>query len=171
MKKIVFLLAFGVVIFSCKNETKVTEEKVEEVKEAKEEIAYTSIGMEINDADALSSERMMTHYKGLKTGDTIPAKMKGKITEVCSKKGCWMKLDMGNDEEVVVRFKDYGFFMPLDAKGDVVINGKAFVTETPVDELRHYAEDAGKSKEEIEAITEPKLEYKFEADGVLLKSE
>ena len=168
MKKIVFLFAMVTVMFSCKNEKQTTEKEVEEVKK---EIAYTSIGMEINDADALTAERMMTHYKGLKAGDTIPAKMKGKIIEVCSSKGCWMKLDMGNENQVMVKFKDYGFFMPLEAEGDVVINGKAFVTETPVDELRHYAEDAGKSKEEIEAITKPKLEYRFEADGVLLKSE
>ena len=171
MKKIVFLLAICLMSFSCKNEKEVTETAEAKIeKEVKQEIAYTSIGMKINDADALSSERMMVHYKGLKDGDTIPAKMKGKIVEVCSKKGCWMKLDMGDNNEVMVRFKDYGFFMPLDAEGDVVVNGKAFVTETPVEELKHYAEDAGKSQEEIDAITEPKLEYKFEADGVLLKT-
>lgn len=166
MKKIVVLLALGIALFSCKNEKEVTEDKVEDVKE---EIAYASFGMKINDADALSSERMVEHYKGLKKGDTVNAKMTGKINEVCSKKGCWMTLDMGNDKEVMVRFKDYGFFMPLNAEGEVVVNGKAFVEETSVDELRHYAEDAGKSAEEIAAITEPKFEYKFLADGVLLK--
>ena len=166
MKKIVFLLAFGVVLFSCKNETKTTEENIEEVKK---ELAYASFGMEINDADALSSERMMEHYKGLKAGDTVPAKMKAKIVDVCSKKGCWMTLDMDGENEVMVKFKDYGFFKPLNAEGNVVVNGKAFVTETSVDELRHYAEDAGKSEEEIAAITEPKFEYRFEADGVLLE--
>lgn len=168
MKKILLFLAIGLVITSCKNETQTAETKVEDVKE---EIAYASYGMEINDADALTSERMMVHYKDLKVGDTVPTKMKAKIVEVCSSKGCWMKLDMDGENQVMVKFKDYGFFMPLDAEGDVVVNGKAFITETPVDELRHYAEDAGKSKEEIEAITEPKLEYRFEADGVLLKTE
>ena len=168
MKKILLFIAISLSIVSCKNEKQTTETKVEDVKE---EIAYTSIGMEINDADALTSERMMEHYKGLKAGDTVPAKMTAKIVEVCSSKGCWMKLDMDGENQVMVKFKDYGFFMPLDAEGDVVVNGKAFITETPVDELRHYAEDAGKSKEEIEAITEPKLEYRFEADGVLLKTE
>jgi hypothetical protein len=34
--------------------------------------------------------------------------------------------------------------------------------------LRHYAEDAGKSKAEIAAITEPKREVSFEASGVLI---
>jgi len=34
--------------------------------------------------------------------------------------------------------------------------------------LRHYAEDAGKSKEEIEKITEPETNLMFLADGVLI---
>ncbi len=57
----------------------------------------------------------------------------------------------------------------LHASGEAIVNGKAFVSETSVEELKHYAEDAGKSKEEIEAITEPKRTYGFLADGVLLK--
>ena len=166
MKNLLLILAMSLVVFSCKNEKQATEETV---ANEKEEIAYASFGMEINDADALSSERMMVHYKALKAGDTVNAKMKGKIIDVCSKKGCWMRLDMGDDNEVMVRFKDYGFFMPLNAEGEVVVNGKAFVDETSVEELRHYAEDAGKSEEEIAAITESKFEYKFLADGVLLK--
>ena len=48
------------------------------------------------------------------------------------------------------------------------MDGFAFKEVTPVDELRHYAEDEGMSKEEIAAITEPKEELKFMASGVLL---
>ena len=172
MKNIIYVLALVTLMFSCKNDTKVSEKEVvsdKDLAQVEQEIAYASFGMKITDADALSAARMMEHYKGLKEGDTVNAKMKGKIVDVCSKKGCWMKLDMGNDQQVMVKFKDYGFFMPLNAEGDVVVNGKAFVTETSVDELRHYAEDAGKSKDEIAAITEPKFEYQFVADGVLLK--
>jgi hypothetical protein len=60
--------------------------------------------------------------------------------------------------------------MPLDSKdSEVIVNGKAFVKETSVKELQHYAEDAGKTKEEIALITESKVEFAFEADGVLIK--
>ena len=59
--------------------------------------------------------------------------------------------------------------MPLNAEGEVIINGKAFLKETSVDDLRHYAEDAGKTAEEIAAITQPEKTFAFEADGVLLK--
>ncbi|WP_179008481.1 DUF4920 domain-containing protein [Winogradskyella forsetii] len=168
MKKTILFIAICFAIISCKNETKTTE-TAKNTEEAKQEVAYASFGKKINDADALTSERMMEHYKTMKEGDTINSKVKAKIIEVCSAKGCWMTLDMDGDNEVMVKFKDYGFFMPLNAEGDVVVNGKAFVSETSVEELRHYAEDAGKTKEEIEAITEPKRTYSFEADGVLLK--
>lgn len=165
MKKIITLLCVVMIVVSCKNKEKSTEVITEETKE----IAYASYGMEIVADDALTAESMFEHYKSMKVGDTIDSKMTAKINEVCSKKGCWMKLDASNGEEVMVRFKDYGFFMPLDATGEVVVNGKAYVSETSVEELRHYAEDAGKSKEEIEAITESEKTYGFLADGVLLK--
>ncbi|MDW5289623.1 DUF4920 domain-containing protein [Formosa sp. PL04] len=165
MKRIILLLAISLTILSCKNESKTSEIVVEDVKP---EIAYASFGKEINDSDVLTSEDIMEQYKNLKVGDTVNSKMTGKIIEVCSKKGCWMTLNVDGENEVMVKFKDYGFFMPLNAEGDVIINGKAFVTETSVDELRHYAEDAGKSEDQIAAITDPKFEYRFEADGVLL---
>lgn len=166
MKKAFLLIAIGFATLACKNETQSTDIKTEE---ASKEIAYASFGDQITDADALSPKQMMEKYKTLKIGDTISSKMRGTIAEVCTKKGCWMTLDMGGESTVMVKFKDYGFFMPLNAEGDVVLDGRAFVTETSVDELRHYAEDAGKSEDEIAAITESKFEYRFEADGVLLE--
>jgi len=155
-------------VLSCKEDAK-KQTTVVDNEEAPKELAYASFGMEISDTDALDAFSMAKHFKTMQVGDSINSKFTGTIKEVCSKKGCWMTLDIGNGEEVMVRFKDYGFFMPLDAKGEVIVNGKAFVNETSVDELRHYAEDAGKSDEEINAITEPKNTFAFEADGVLLK--
>ncbi len=162
----ILLVAICFATLSCKNETKTTENQAEE---AQKEIAYASFGKEINDKDALYPKGMIEHYKELKAGDTINTKMRGKIKEVCSKKGCWMTIDIDGKDQIMVKFKDYGFFMPLNAEGEVIMNGKAYVSETSVEELRHYAEDAGKSEEEIAAITDPKFEYGFEADGVLLK--
>ncbi len=81
-----------------------------------------------------------------------------------------MNLEMSNDEEVFVKFKDYAFFMPLNAKDEeVIVNGKAFISIESVDELKHYAKDAGKSQTAIDSIKEPKTTYSFLADGVLIK--
>lgn len=143
-------------------------EKKEEIKDTKND--YQFIGNELSVGEALSAEAMLEKFESLQVGDTIKAKFASTIKEVCTKKGCWMKLPLNNQTEAMVKFKNYGFFMPLDSKDkEVIVNGIAFVKVTPVEELRHYAEDAGKSKEEIAKITEPKKEFSFEANGVLLR--
>jgi Domain of unknown function (DUF4920) len=48
----------------------------------------------------------------------------------------------------------------------VYILGKATKKTTSVEELKHYAEDAGKTKAEIDAITAPKTELSVDATGV-----
>ena len=96
-------------------------------------------------------------------------KIEGKVLDVCPKKGCWMTLEMPDKSTVLVKFKDYGFFVPLELIGKtVVLEGQAKKIETSVEELKHYAEDAKKSKEEIAAITEPKKEIRLTANGVLV---
>jgi hypothetical protein len=101
--------------------------------------------------------------------DSVYLQTEGIVKEVCQQKGCWMKVDVGNGEEMLVRFKRYAFFVPKDAAGKkVVLNGKAFAYQSSVAEQRHYAEDAGKSKKEVSSIKKPQKAVRFEADGVLL---
>jgi len=159
---LIFFFGFTLTLISCKIEK--TEKK------PTKELIYKSFGEKISDENTVATTKVYELYKKLTVGDTITVKFTSKIKEICTKKGCWMKLPLTSEEEVMVRFKDYGFFMPLDSQGkEVIIAGKAFVKITPVEELRHYAEDAGKSKEEIAEITEPKKEMAFLANGVLLK--
>ena len=97
-------------------------------------------------------------------------KIEGEILSSCPMKGCWMKISVENDT-VLVRFKDYSFFVPkngIEGKR-TIINGNISVDTLSVAQLQHYAEDAGKSKEEIDLITEPKITISFLADGVLIK--
>lgn len=102
--------------------------------------------------------------------DSLAIKLTGKITDVCQKKGCWMEVDMGGGKTMRVTFKDYAFFVPKDAAGKTVtIDGYAYTDTVPVSQLRHYAEDAGKKKEEIEAIKEPEVTTSFEARGVIIR--
>jgi Domain of unknown function (DUF4920) len=96
-------------------------------------------------------------------------KVTGKVAEVCQEKGCWMKVEKADGEKVMVKFKDYKFFMPKDIVGkEVVLDGEAQVKEVSVKQLQHYAKDAGKSEEEIKKIKEPKKELQFVAKGVLV---
>ena len=151
---------------ACKKGEKANKETKTTIKE----VSYTSFGDKIPEDKAITSQEMFTKFENLKLGDTINTKFVSEIKELCSKKGCWMKLSLSKESETMVRFKDYSFFMPLDAQGkEVVLTGKAFLKITTVAELQHYAEDAGKSKEEIAQITAAKEEFAFEANGVLLK--
>ena len=164
MKKISILLVCLLFVVACKE----SKDKVEDVKN--EAVEYASYGEKISDENVISRELAAQKFETLKEGDTINLKFASKINEVCKAKGCWMKLDLGNSKESMVRFKDYGFFVPLDADNkEVIVNGKAYVTKISVEELKHYAKDGGKTEEEIAAIIEPEFTYAFEADGVLMK--
>lgn len=105
----------------------------------------------------------------LQADTAFAGKIEGKVVEVCKKKGCFMKLERPTGEAIMVKFTDYGFFMPQNIVGKtVVVEGVARVNETSVERLKHFAEDAGKSKEEIAKITAPKKDIVIVADGVLV---
>lgn len=123
--------------------------------------------------------------EGVKKGNIIPAtqvdtklgketkadmKVEGEVVTVCKKKGCFMTVKISDKETMFVKFKDYGFFMPKDlpAGTKVVIDGFAERKTTSVEDLKHYAEDAKKSPEEIAKITQPKKEIVFEAKGAVI---
>lgn len=106
---------------------------------------------------------------GLKPQDSVATTLRGTVKDVCKAKGCWMTIDLGNDESMRVTFKDYGFFVPKDISGkEVIFTGQVKYTETDVQTLRHYAKDGGQSEEEVLAITEPEQSYNFVATGVKL---
>ena len=153
-------------------EEKIKEQDIKDVKvETKEaKMEYASFGSKFKENKALTKEEMLKKYKSMKKGDTLAVQFKSKIKDVCKKKGCWMAMDLANEKESFVRFKDYGFFVPLNAdNSNAIVTGRAYLDVITVDELKHYAKDGGKSEEEIAKITETKITYAFQADGVLIE--
>ena len=101
------------------------------------------------------------------TDNKYDGKIQGKVVEVCQAMGCWAKLKKDDGTTVMIKVKDHEFAMPMDMIGrTVVVEGKAEKKETSVAMLKHYAEDAGKSKEEVEKIKEPKKEVIMTIKGV-----
>ena len=98
-------------------------------------------------------------------------KIEGKILSTCPMKGCWMRLNVEKDT-ILVRFKNYGFFVPKNGSvgKSAIINGKISVDTISVAQLRHYAEDAGKSNLEISQINKPEITLSFLADGVIIRN-
>lgn len=131
---------------------------------------YALFGENFALKNIMTSEQMLKKYKSIKKGDSVQVKFKSKIKDVCQKKGCWMNLILSTNDEAFVKFKDYGFFVPLNADGsECIVNGYASVDVVSVDELKHYAKDAGKSQAEINKITKPEVTYAFKASGVYIK--
>lgn len=166
MKNIIIIASIAF-LAACGNSNQ-TNEKVEDNGE-EATILITKHGEAITEEGTISSKDFLTQFEGK---DSINVKLSANITEVCSAKGCWMKLDLEDGNSMRVTFKDYGFFVPKDAAGKTaIIQGVAKMDTTDVATLKHYAEDANASQEEIDAITEPEINYSFEAVGVIIKEE
>ena len=94
-------------------------------------------------------------------------KIKGKVVEVCKAMGCWAKIQKEDGTTIMIKVKDHEFAMPLDIVGKIVLaEGSAELKETSVKMLKHYAEDAGKSKEVVDNIKDPKKEMIMTIKGV-----
>lgn len=177
MKRIFYgcLMAVVVLASSCKSKDKkepgdddMDDMTRVESAEGKEAIAMNSkggYGIEITKDDAVD-------IKQLTADPALAASYKGKIsgvvTDRCKAAGCWVTLDMGNGETMMVQFRDASggeFFVPQDYIGkNIVVSGAMESSTMSVEEQKHLAEDAGKSGDDI---TEAKKQLIFEADGAI----
>ena len=129
---------------------------------------YSFYGEAIDTEQTIAINQLEAEMQGR---DSSLVKLEGVIVETCEKKGCWMTAKLNDGSDMRITFKDYGFFVPKDG-----VEGKSFVAEgvakktvTDVATLKHFAEDAGKTEEEIAAITEPKEGITFVATGVAIE--
>ena len=114
---------------------------------------------------AISAEELEKELKGAdKVENTV---VKGEVTDVCGKRGCWLTIKTTEGSSFFVKMKDYAFFVPTTIKGkNVVLTGNAEKKITSVKELKHYAKEAKKTKAEINEINKPKEEIRFLANGI-----
>lgn len=173
MKKILFFVAIFGTLVACEQaqNTENTEEQTELTVVEEEATPTTTTGFygeKITEDGAISAIEIKT---SLAENDSANFKVTGKIAETCVKKGCWMTVDMGEEQTMRVTFKDYEFFVPksgMEGK-EVVFEGMVKKSVTTAAQLKHFAKDAGKPQEEIDLITEDKEELTFVADGVIIK--
>lgn len=160
--KNILLFAFISLFLSCNSGNKNVQTENTDEQQSTEGL----YGEKISGENPISGEELMSR---LDDQDSVWVTIKSTIVTNCQHSGCWMDLDMGNEQVVKVTFKDYAFFIPLESQGKTAtVEGFAKKELIPVDILKHYAEDEGKSQEEIDAITEPELAYTFEAIGVII---
>ncbi|HEX6334835.1 MAG TPA: DUF4920 domain-containing protein [Flavisolibacter sp.] len=135
----------------------------QEIKPAEKGVNYGAVVAQ--DGDILTPEQLKS-----KVGEEkLDAKVQGKVVEVCKAEGCWFKMQRADGTTMMVRAANHAFLMPQDLVGKtVIIEGTAVVKEISEELRKHYAEDAGKSKKEIEKIKGPEKDVQFSAKGVLV---
>jgi hypothetical protein len=127
---------------------------------------WDSFGASISTEQPLSLSTILAHPEHY-DGQTVL--LEATIAECCQSKGCWMTLEQGT-QSVRVKFLDYGFFVPMDSAGRTVrLEGVFEIRDVPVEEARHYLEDAGRD-EEAATITEPQRSFEIVTSGVLLSA-
>lgn len=153
MKKILLASLFAFVLSSCGSGSKHTADE--------------SYGQKVDTSGAITVQDMLLQLNGK---SEMACKVQGMITEVCQAEGCWFKLDKGNTAALLVRMKEHSFAVPRDIAGKTaIVEGTVQMDTISVETLRDYAKDAGKSADEIAAITEPGIEVVVEATGVQLR--
>jgi hypothetical protein len=129
--------------------------------------AGASFGEKTTVENAITVDQLFANMQSAEK-KAMPVKLKGVVTEVCQMEGCWIKVKSPNGD-MMVKMKDHKFTVPVILNGKtIVIDGMAEEKLTSVEQLRHFAEDAGKSKAEIAKITEPKKEILVQAKGILV---
>ena len=153
MKKVLVLLTALVISFSLVAQPpKVSADK------------GSIFGLKVTEEGAVSADLLAETVNT--QGQTKSSKVTGKVTEVCKAEGCWLRMETKSGS-MLIKMKDHAFLVPIALEGmTIVADGIATLKETSVEQLRHFAEDAGKSKKEIAEITKPKKEVVFQATGI-----
>lgn len=137
------------------------------IEEAKPGVEYGAGVPEAITFNVYDTEKIMKEIEQTQDQQLKDIVISATVTAVCEKKGCWLTLQNPENKRFFVKMKDYAFFLPQNIVGKkVLLLADVAKKVISVKELRHYAEDAKKSKEEIEAITEPKEEFRVMAKGI-----
>lgn len=162
------LIAFS--IYSCTSEKKSTKKDSIDKKDTIAKLPSTgNFGANISTEGAKPFETVFEELK--KNPKGVNTLLKGKISDVCQNKGCWMQVETEDKKQSLhITFKDYGFFVPKDASGkNAFFKGIAKYDTTTVEDLIKMAKEEGKSDAEIKKITKPEINISFVAEGVVIK--
>ncbi len=154
MRKIFFS---GLILFSLA----VNAQEASEIKPAAKGVIYGTVISENGEPISIND------IQSKMANNVFEGKITGKVKEVCKAMGCWIKLEKADGSSLMVKSKDHSFFMPGNLVGKtVLIEGTANIKEESEEKRKHYAKDAGKSKEDIKKIKGSEKEVQFVASGV-----
>ncbi len=119
----------------------------------------------VNASEAISVAQLVDYMNRSTAAQAFT--IKAPLTAVCQNAGCWVQVAKPDGKPLMVRFKDHFTIPPTTPIGtEVYIHGIATWDTVSVKALRHFAEDAGKSMDEINHITQPEFKLNFQGDGI-----
>lgn len=96
--------------------------------------------------------------------------VEGEAVKMCTTSGCWVVIRDDAGTELFVTCEDEGFHLPTNTVGHrVMAHGDSAVEVKSVQELKHYAQVSGASKEEIARITEAERTISLVAHSVYIR--
>lgn len=88
--------------------------------------------------------------------------VEGDVTEVCQNMGCWTMISDGKNEIRAMTL--HKFFLPKDLKNvKAIVQGEFEVKEITEEQAKHFAEESGKSTENIKG---PQKLYRIKSAGI-----
>lgn len=155
---IVFIIAFSANYLFSQSDTMKHEEKIE-VKGI--ELADGTLYGENIDA-AVPVMKIADIYASLDSYQNKLVVVEGDVTEVCQNMGCWTMISDGKNEIRAMTL--HKFFLPKDLKNvKAVVHGEFEVQEMTEEQAKHFAEESGKSTENIKG---PQKLYRIKAAGI-----
>ena len=110
-----------------------------------------AFGAEVDVNDSMSASDLAARASDWEGRDVT---VRGRIGEVCQKKGCWLALDAGEGRPIrvlVPRTEDgYGFTVPTGASGEAVVHGTLSIQPLDTATRDHYESDGAARPDSVE---------------------
>ena len=104
--------------------------------------------------DAEQAVAVRTVVDAAQEYDGADVTVRGRIAQVCEKKGCWLSMDAGTARPVRVLVprtgEGYGFTVPTDASGEAVVHGTLSIQLLDTATRYHYKSDGAARPDSVE---------------------
>lgn len=151
------------------------EPEVADEATAADDAEYVSYGEPVVLEDGMTALQPAALTSDPLAYDGTVVRVEGTVAEVCKMEGCWLTL--ANPTATPIRVQvprdeagAYAFTFPKDLGAvEAIVEGTVSVDTMSVEMLRHYAEDEGRPRSAINAITEPQPVIALTARGALIQ--
>ncbi|ALU45362.1 DUF4920 domain-containing protein [Pseudoalteromonas rubra] len=120
-------------------------------------------------ANVIDATRLLTQAQQYHQTDVT---VKGVVTKVCKKRGCWMTLKVEKGEQITVKVRDGEMVFPMTAVGKTALaTGRFEVFELTLEKSRRYLAHKAEENGEVfdsKALKKPITVYRLKPSAVTI---